>query len=143
MRSPRLLLVGSDQQLLQDVCLSLNDAMAVRFSVSDFDSARQHLDSRTSSVLVCVAGRPEDIAPTGALVRELLLRQWPMSVVLITRDGVRRQPALQLLEQYVATRLSWPDDAATLADLPILRQHIRPDRSHSSVNGTCSSTGES
>jgi DNA-binding NtrC family response regulator len=135
MRSTPLLLVGSDQHPTPEVQAFLRDSLSYPTSLFTFPSVSEQLGLTSRCVLVCVAGSGADVAPTLSLVREICLREWPVSVVLVEANEVADQHALAPLDRYVACRLSWPGEAAKLAALPAPQQPVRVDRTHSFFQG--------
>jgi two-component system, NtrC family, response regulator HydG len=93
-----------------------------------FTEVRDHLGPTAAGVFICAAAGADDAAETIRLVQEVRLRQWPACVVVVEADACARDRALSCLDPFVACRLQWPGQAATLLDLLQLDGQVRPDR---------------
>jgi DNA-binding NtrC family response regulator len=83
---------------------------------SDRDAIRARLGRDTPGVLVLTALLPEEVEPVRLLVQEAHLRQWPLTFLIVEGEEVAGTGELARLDPYVAGRLTWPADAARLAE---------------------------
>src|SRR5690242_9304665 len=82
-----------------------------------FADVREHLGPASRGLVVCAAAGADDAAAAVRLVREVRLRRWPATVVVVEADACARDRALAPLDPFVACRLHWPAEADTLLDL--------------------------
>jgi DNA-binding NtrC family response regulator len=91
-------------QLGRDICHCPREAL------------RPRLGRETPGLLVVTALVPEEAEPVCLLVQEAHLQQWPLTFLIVEGEEVARTGELARLDPYIAGRLTWPADAARLAE---------------------------
>lgn len=97
-------------------------------SVYPFAAVRDHFGPAAGGLLVCAAADETDASETVRLVQEARLQQWPTTLIVVEAEACARERALDCLDPFVACRLSWPDEAATLLTLLHFRGLVRRHR---------------
>jgi transcriptional regulator with PAS, ATPase and Fis domain len=99
--------------------------------LGDFSTIRAHLAADTDGLLLVAASSPSDAGPITRLIQDISLQKFPPAVVLVEGEHA---DAGQLagLSPYVAQRLRWPGDAASLP--PLVREHAGRSREFTGTN---------
>jgi DNA-binding NtrC family response regulator len=116
MAGSRLALVAEDRLLVDAIQAQLRKHAGQAAFHCGFDTIRNHLARDTDGLLVVVAARPADCQPVSWLVQDVCLQKLP-PVLLVVHSGQVPGEQLAGLDPYVARRLRWPEDAATLTQM--------------------------
>src|SRR6202011_5370232 len=81
-----------------------------------FDTIRDHLARDTDGLLLVAAVTPADSKPLAGVVQDICLQKLPPVLLLLQSNQVLDEQ-LAHLDPYVARRLRWPEDSATLAQI--------------------------
>jgi DNA-binding NtrC family response regulator len=123
------------RSLQEQVC----DRLDCRLSLYPLDVVREHLGPDQPRLLITGAAMAGDVPRVVELVREVRLRQWPVTAVVVSAKGLSNHPALTGLDRFLACRLNWPDETATLLDFVhfhhLLRRPGRGARGHPTDGG--------
>jgi DNA-binding NtrC family response regulator len=112
----RLALVADDRSLADAIQAHLRKHLGQPAFLCDFDAIRDHLARDTDGLLLIAAGSPGDCQAVFWLVQDICLQKLPPVLLVLNSDRV---PGDQLagLDPYVARRLRWPEESATLTQL--------------------------
>jgi two-component system, NtrC family, response regulator HydG len=116
MTGNRLALVAEDRSLAEAIQAHIRKNLGQEAFLCAFDSILEHLARDTDGLLVIVAGTPADCQSISRLVQDICLQKLPPVLLLFHSQHVPAE-VLTNLEPYVARRLRWPDDAATLTQV--------------------------
>jgi len=111
-----LALVAEDRSLAEAIQTHLRKHLGQEAFHCAFDAIRDHLARDTDGLVLIAAGSPADCQPVSWLVQDVCLQKLPPVLLLFHNDYVTAEQ-LSGLDPYVARRLRWPDDAATLTQL--------------------------
>jgi transcriptional regulator with PAS, ATPase and Fis domain len=116
MAGSRLALVAEDRSLVDAVQAQLRKHLGQPAFHCGFDTIRDHLARDTDGLLLVAAVTPADSKPVAWLVQDICLQKLPPVLLLLhTKEVLDEQ--LAHLDPYVARRLRWPEDSATLAQM--------------------------
>jgi two-component system, NtrC family, response regulator HydG len=108
----------ADPRLAGPVSNQLKKLLGQPLLVSSFGEVRDLLGPDTDGVLILAAFSPTEAEEAVRLVREVLLRQLPPSLFLLTGgETAAGAKGLASLEGRPVRHLSWPDDVELLAGL--------------------------
>src|SRR5262249_7053438 len=110
----QLILVADDRHLAHSIRDRIRAELCQPPLLSPFHAAHDYIGPSFSGPVVCAACSAEDVDQTARLVREIRLRQWPATVLLVEAGPMAGNPVLASLDPYIACRLHWPDQAGTL-----------------------------
>src|SRR5580765_2955313 len=116
MAGSRLALVAEDRALADAIQAHLRQHLGQPAFQCAFDTIRDHLARDTDGLLLIVAGTSADWQPVSLLVQDVCLQKLPPVLLLVHGDRLSDEQ-LSTLEPYVARRLRWPEDAATLVQM--------------------------
>jgi DNA-binding NtrC family response regulator len=122
MSGTRVALVADDQHLAVAVQNHLKKALGHSLFQCTLDAAREHVGRETDALLVLAASVPAESERALRLVQEIYLQKLPPVVLVLGGLPCGGGADLACLDPYLARRLRWPDDAATLAALA--REHL-------------------
>jgi DNA-binding NtrC family response regulator len=111
--SPRLTLVNDDQCLVKDLRAFLRGHLAWEPPVCPLaDAAGQP----APGLLVVAAGATTDPQQVAGLVAEVVLRVWPLTVLLVEGEAACPGLDLDFMGPHLPARLRWPADAPALLE---------------------------
>jgi DNA-binding NtrC family response regulator len=138
MTGTRLALVADDQRLASSVQSHLRHALDQVSFVCGFGAIRDHLSRDANGVLLLGVATNSEAEQVFRLVQEIYLQKMPPVLVVLEGDALTQDQRLTALDPYVARRLHWPSDAASLTQL--LRE--RAARVHNHVARKPESTAD-
>jgi two-component system response regulator HydG len=124
MSNSRVALVSEDPDLAGSIQNHLKKSLGQRVFQCNFASIRTHLSQETDGLLVLAMASNTEVKSILELVREIYIRKWPPSLIIVAGAEVHRIGELQ---QYVSHYLYWPFDADRLTQL--IRQRVGRVRS--------------
>ncbi|HEV3257613.1 MAG TPA: sigma 54-interacting transcriptional regulator [Gemmataceae bacterium] len=110
-----LLLVANNSCLSRSVQAALARTTDRPVVIADFPSIRERVGQHTAGLLLLAADGPGDCEQVIRLVQEVRLQQLPLELVVLAPAAHGKD--LSLLDEYLARRLRWPDQASGLAGL--------------------------
>jgi two-component system, NtrC family, response regulator HydG len=116
MAGSRLALVAEDRSLAEAIQEHFRKSLGHQAFHCAFDTIRDHLASDTDGLVLIAVGSAADCQPASWLVQDVCLQKLPTVLLLFHTEQVSGEE-LAGLDPYVARRLRWPDDAATLTQL--------------------------
>jgi len=117
MNGSRLALVADDQRLAGTIQAHLKKALGQTAFQCDLDSIRNHLNRDTDGLVLLATNSALEAEKILRLVQEIYLQRLPPILLIAEGEGLAAISSLARLDQYVADRLSWPDDATRLVQL--------------------------
>jgi DNA-binding NtrC family response regulator len=116
MAGSRLALVAEDRLLAEAIQAHLRKNLGQAAFQFTFEAVRDHLARDMDGLLLIGAASPADWKPICWLVQDICLQKLPPVLLLVQGEQV---PSDQLanLDPFVARRLRWPEDAATLTQM--------------------------
>jgi DNA-binding NtrC family response regulator len=116
MAGSRLALVADDRLLADAIQAHLRKHLGQPVFECAFESIRDHLARDTDGLVLLAAGSPADYNPVYWLVQDVCLQKLPPVLLLLHGDQLPVE-LVGHLDAYVARRLRWPNDAATLTQI--------------------------
>jgi DNA-binding NtrC family response regulator len=117
MSNRQLLLATDDERFGSVIQTHLQQGLARPVLRSRFDNVGDQVGPQTHGVLLLAATSAADAEAVRRLVHETYWQQWPIIVFVIADDSLYGHKDLTGLDPYIAARLHWPDDAATMLNL--------------------------
>ena len=105
-------LVADDLSLGIGIQAKLRDTLGQPPLEWSYEAARSRIGPDTGGLLVLAASSITESEQLFRLVQQITLQQWPLSVLVVEANEAIRDRRLSVLDQYVAGRFPWPDDAA-------------------------------
>jgi transcriptional regulator with PAS, ATPase and Fis domain len=115
--SSRVVLVCSEQALGFAVGAQLKKTLGPNLLQHTPDSLRAELGRYKEAVLLFAVAGPAEAEQAFRLIQEICLQKLPPLLLVVTGDALAGNKHLESLAPFVARRLSWPGDAARLAQL--------------------------
>jgi two-component system response regulator HydG len=117
MHGSRLILGANDDRLGTAIQANLQKTLGEPAFTCRLDLLRDRLGQAAGGLVLLAAKEPADVDLIRCLVQEICLQNLQLKVVLIEAAPAASNAGLNLLEDHVARRLSWPKEAPVLADL--------------------------
>jgi two-component system, NtrC family, response regulator HydG len=116
MAGSRLALVAEDHALAEAIQAHLRKHLGQPAFLCTFDTVREHVARDTDGMILIATNSPADCRAACWLVQDVCLQKLP-PVLLVLHTQRLTSELLSHLEPYVARRLRWPEDAATLTQM--------------------------
>jgi two-component system response regulator HydG len=125
MPGSRLALVAEDRSLAESIQAHLRKLLGQPAFQCAFETVREHLSRDTDGLVMIAVRSAADCKAACWLVQDICLQKLPPVLLVLQNDPIAPDQ-LASLDPYVARRLRWPEDAATLTQMA----RDRTSRSH-------------
>ena len=117
MTGSKLALVADDPRLAGAVQTHLKKAFGHSVFQCTFEGVQNHLGRETDGLLLLVTSSPPESERALRLVQEIYLQKLPPIIMIAEENSSSGGPNLGCLDNYVARRIRWPEDAIVLTNL--------------------------
>jgi two-component system, NtrC family, response regulator HydG len=116
MAGSRVALIAEDRHLAEAIQGHLRKHLGQSAAQFTFAAVREYLTRDSDGLLVAVACSAADCKAVSWLVQDICLQKLPPVLLVVQGDSVSAEH-LNTLDAYIARRLRWPEEAATLTQL--------------------------